>query len=178
MFPLNTGNSPCNKPACEAAAKQACCGQRNRAGDRPAAEAKVARLLLIEDEETLAKNIASFFAHGGWDVEIAGSAEAGLERAAALAPDVIVLDFTLPCMDGLAALSILRQREPRARIVMLSAQASIKLAVDAMKAGAADFLAKPVSLARLKGVLDKVVPEARLRNQPPGFRGSLFGACG
>lgn len=77
----------------------------------------MASLLLIEDEETLAKNIARFLEHSGWDVEIAGTAEEGLKRVAALAPDVILLDFSLPRMDGLAALSILRERGADSRLL-------------------------------------------------------------
>ncbi len=137
----------------------------------------MASLLLIEDEETLAKNIARFLQHSGWDVEIAGTAEEGLARVAGLAPDVIVLDFSLPRMDGLAALSILRERDPCARIVMLTGQASVELAVDVMKAGAVDFLAKPVVLAQLKQVLDKVVKEVRVRNQLAYYQGRYAGGC-
>ena len=137
----------------------------------------MARLLLIEDEETLAKNIARFLEHSGWDVEIAGTAEDGLKRVAALAPDVILLDFSLPRMDGLAALSILRERDPRSRIVMLTGQGSVELAVDAMKAGAVDFLAKPVVLAQLKLVLDKLVKEVRLRNEVVYCQGRDAGGC-
>ena len=134
-------------------------------------------LLLIEDEETLAKNIARFLEHSGWDVEVAGSAEEGLDRVAALAPDVIVLDFSLPRMDGLAALSILRERDPQARIVMLTGQGSVELAVDAMKAGAVDFLAKPVVLSQLKIVLEKAVKEVRLRNELAYYQGRDSGGC-
>jgi two-component system response regulator AtoC len=122
-------------------------------------------LLLIEDEATLAKNVERYLERHGWDVEIAGSAEEGLARVASVQPDVVVLDFQLPGMDGLAALATIRERDPQARVVMLTGHGSIKLAVDAMKAGAADFLSKPVVLADLKRVLDRLAGEGRMRNE-------------
>jgi DNA-binding NtrC family response regulator len=121
-------------------------------------------LLIIEDEETLARNIARYMERFGWDVGIAGTAEDGFKRMAELGPDVIVIDFQLPGMDGLAATATIRERDPDARIVMLTGQGNVQIAVDAMKAGAADFLSKPVALADLKRVLDKIAGEGRMRN--------------
>ncbi len=120
-------------------------------------------LLLIEDEDTLAKNVQRYLARQGWDVELAGTAEAGLSQLAAIQPDVVVLDFQLPGMDGLAALATIRERDPDARVVMITGLGSVQLAVDAMKAGAADFLPKPLVLADLKRVLDKLTGEGRMR---------------
>lgn len=141
-------------------------------------------LFLIEDEETLAKNIERFLERHGWDVETASNAEDALKRVASVSPDVIVLDFNLPGMDGLATLSILRERDPQARVVMLTGHANIQLAVDAMKAGAAEFLTKPVALADLKHVLDKLVKEGRLREEiayyhsrDAGGLDNLIGEC-
>ncbi|HEY6865124.1 MAG TPA: sigma-54 dependent transcriptional regulator [Burkholderiales bacterium] len=120
-------------------------------------------LLLIEDEDTLAKNVQRYLARQGWDVELAGTAESGLAQLAKLQPDVVVLDFQLPGMDGRAALATIRERDPDARVVMVTGQSSVQLAVDAMKAGAADFLPKPLVLADLKRVLDKLAGEGRMR---------------
>jgi len=122
-------------------------------------------LFLIEDEATLAKNIARYLERHGWDVEIAATAEDALQRIAGVGPDVIMLDFNLPGMDGLAALAILRERDPLARIVMLTGHASVQLAVDAMKAGTSEFITKPVVLADLLRVLDRLVKDARLRKE-------------
>jgi DNA-binding NtrC family response regulator len=125
----------------------------------------VPTLFLIEDEETFAKNAAAYLSRYGWDVEIAASAEDALERLAAVGPDVIVLDFNLPGMNGLQALNVLRERDPEARVVMLTGHASIQLAVDAMKAGSAEFLPKPVALAELRGMVDKLAGYGRARRE-------------
>ena len=141
-------------------------------------------LFLIEDEATLAKNIARYLERHGWDVEIAATAEDGLQRIAAVGPDIIMLDFNLPGMNGLAALSILRERDPQARVVMLTGHANVQLAVDAMKAGTCDFIAKPVVLADLARVLDRLVKEGRLRKEiayyharDEGVLEDLIGEC-
>lgn len=118
-------------------------------------------LLIIEDEERLSANIARYLERHGWQVARAATAEAGLERAAVSPPDAIVLDFNLPGMDGLAALSRLRDCAPESRVVMLTGEASVPLAVDAMKAGAADFVAKPFALAQLRSLLEGHLEAAR-----------------
>jgi DNA-binding NtrC family response regulator len=122
-------------------------------------------LFLIEDEATFAKNVASYLSRYGWDVETAPSAEEALERLATVGPDVIVLDFNLPGMNGLEALRVLRERVPEARVVMLTGHASIQLAVDAMKSGSADFLPKPVALAELRQLVDRLAGDGRARKE-------------
>ena len=61
-------------------------------------------ILVIEDEVTLAKNIVAYLRRAGYDAEHAPDAEQGLARLEAFRPDIIVLDYNLPGMDGLAAL--------------------------------------------------------------------------
>ena len=132
-------------------------------------------LLLIEDEETLAKNTALYMERYGWSVAIAPSAEYALQAIDDLVPDVVLLDFNLPGMDGLAALSRIRERNPQARVVMLTGHANIQLAIDAMKGGSSDFLSKPVVLAELRRVLDKMVDKTTLREVLPAPRAPASG---
>lgn len=120
-------------------------------------------LLLIEDEVTLAKNIALYLTRYGWDVDIATTAQDALQRVESVAPDIALLDFNLPSMDGLAALSQLRARDPQLRVVMMTGHANVQLAVEAMKAGTADFITKPVVLVELRRMLDKLVADRRMR---------------
>ncbi len=126
-------------------------------------------LLFIEDERTLAGNVESYLERHGWNVEIVATAEEGLARVSSLRPDVVVLDFQLPGMDGLAALATLRERDPQLPVVILTGQGSVQLAVDAMKAGAADYLVKPVVLADFKRALERLPKSAPTRSAtPPG----------
>ncbi|MFM2121422.1 MAG: hypothetical protein RL722_2890 [Pseudomonadota bacterium] len=113
--------------------------------------------LLIEDETVLAKNIVLYLQRFGHEVMAVETAEAGLAALDELRPDAVVLDFNLPGMDGLSALAQLRSRAPDLPVVMITGHGHVELAVEAMKAGAADFLTKPIVLAKLQVVLEKAV---------------------
>jgi DNA-binding NtrC family response regulator len=120
-----------------------------------------AAVLIVEDEATLAKNIASFLSASGFAVHTAGSAESAMREIESFRPDVVLLDFNLPGMDGLKAIALFRDSDPRVRVVMMTGHASVELAVEAMKAGAYDFVTKPISLAKLKLMLEKLAGEER-----------------
>jgi DNA-binding NtrC family response regulator len=118
-------------------------------------------LLVVEDEPTLAKNIASYLSNCSYEVRTTGTAEDALRELESFKPDVILLDFNLPGLDGLKAISLIRDIDPRVKVVMMTGHGSVELAVDAMKAGAYDFVTKPVSLSKLRLLLDKLTMEER-----------------
>ena len=118
-------------------------------------------VLVVEDEATLARNIKTYLQRNGYDAETAGSAEEGLAAFDRFKPDAVVLDLRLPGMDGLAALARLRASDPSLIVIMLTGHGSVETAVEAMKAGAYDFLTKPVSLSKLTLLLEKALGEVR-----------------
>ena len=118
-------------------------------------------VLLIEDEEVLARNIALYLERRGFEVRIAHSAEAGLAALEDFHPEVIVLDFNLPGLDGLQALERIRARDAEALVVMTTGHGSEQVAVDAMKRGAYDYLTKPVALGKLALVIERARQEVR-----------------
>jgi DNA-binding NtrC family response regulator len=120
-------------------------------------------VLIVEDEPALAKNIAGFLSNCGYEARATGSAEGALAELETFKPDVVLLDFNLPGLNGLNAIGLIHDVDPRIRIVMMTGHASVELAVEAMKAGAYDFVTKPVSLSKLRLLLDKLVTEDRQR---------------
>lgn len=118
-------------------------------------------VLIIEDEATLAKNMSAYLARYGFDPVGAGTAEDGLAEAERTLPDIVLLDFHLPGMDGMAALAALRGALPGVPVIMITGHGTVELAVEAMKAGAYDFLTKPVSLAKLRLLLERALGEGR-----------------
>ena len=123
----------------------------------------MAMLLIIEDEAVLARNVARFFEKLGHTVEIAHDGPAGVEAARRVMPDVAIVDFQLPGLDGLEVIGALRKIDAELRCVMVTGHASVPVAIDAMKAGYMDLLTKPVALASLKAVVDRALAERGTR---------------
>ena len=134
--------------------------------------------LIIEDETILAKNIATYLRRLNHDVSLAESGEIGLALVESEQPDVVVLDYNLPGMDGLELLARIRAVNPKIRTIMATGQGNEQIAVDAMKAGAYDYLTKPLVLGKLKMVLDKIVGEARVGQELDYYRRKEAGEGG
>jgi len=122
-------------------------------------------VLIVEDERVLAEAMSDYLARHGFETTMAGSGEAALDAIHRSEPDLVVLDYQLPGMDGLEVLREIRQRAPQAAAVMLTAHGNVKTAVEAMRAGAFDYLTKPVDLEELALVLGRARSHARLERE-------------
>ena len=119
-------------------------------------------VLIVDDEPTIVKNVKAFLDRHGFETESAASGEEAMERIETFRPDVVLLDFHLPGIDGLEALKRIRTARPEARVIMITGHSSVRVAVDAMKAGAYDYVAKPVVLGELKILLERALGQERL----------------
>src|SRR6202140_5138698 len=122
-----------------------------------------ATVLVVEDEEKLRRVIELQLKTAGYDVEQAGSAEEALrltDRA-----DLILTDLRLPGISGLELLENLRRQDAHVPVIVMTAFGSIETAVEAMKAGAVDFLPKPFSLDHLMTVVNKALELRNLRDE-------------
>lgn len=111
-------------------------------------------LLLIDDDDAFARVMARALGQRGYVVSVAGDADTALQAIAVKAPDRIVLDLKLGGESGLALIAPLRARAPRARLLLLTGYASIATAVEAIRRGADDYLAKPVDADALIAALE------------------------
>ena len=111
------------------------------------------KVLIVEDEENERSGLAELISAWGYRTETAKDGLEGLEKAATWFPGIVVTDFKMPRMDGMELLQRLADQPQPVAVVLLTAQGSIDVAVDAMKAGAYDFIQKPVDPARLKQIL-------------------------
>src|SRR5579883_821593 len=121
------------------------------------------RILIVEDEEKLRRVVELQLMSAGFDVDKAASAEEGLrivDRA-----DLVLTDLKLPNMDGLQFLSLIRRQNSQVPVVLMTAFGSVETAVEAMKAGATDFLTKPFSLDHLMQVVGKALEMRALRDE-------------
>jgi two-component system response regulator AtoC len=129
-------------------------------------------VLIIEDEKILSLAMRDYLARHGYEPVVAGSGEEGLKLLRDSEMDLVVLDYQLPGMDGIDALHQIKQAAPTAEVVMVTAHGSVKIAVEAMRAGSFDYLTKPVDLEELAVVLDKAWAHARLQRELRYWQGA------
>ncbi len=111
-------------------------------------------LLIIDDEPHIRQMMRFTLEAGGYKVDEAGSGQEGLARFGDGAGyDAVILDQKMPGLDGLETLRLIKERRPDACALMVTAFASIELAVDAMRLGATDFLRKPMTPEMLRGAV-------------------------
>jgi len=119
-------------------------------------------ILIVEDERTLAKNMSQFLKKSGFEVHVAETGEAAMLELENYKPDIILLDYRLPDTNGLELLDRIQGVDSRIRVIMITGEGNVQLAVQAMKSGAHDYLAKPVILKELKLQLEIVSGQARI----------------
>ena len=111
---------------------------------------KTARILIVEDSTSLGETYRAILMSEGYHVELTTRADETLARLEASLPAVLLVDVNLPDGNGLDILRAVRSRGLPVEVVMMTAQGSVQLAVDAMREGAFDFVMKPFSPDRLK----------------------------
>jgi len=109
------------------------------------------RILIIDDEVSLARNIKDYLEADGFDARVCWDGEAGIAAFDEMPAEVVVLDLTLPGMDGFAVLERLRTRVAATRVIIITAYGNGKTAAAALHAGAYDYLAKPLALSGASG---------------------------
>ncbi len=130
-----------------------------------------ATILVVEDEEKLRRVVELQLKGAGFEVEQAGTVEQAMRLADRA--DVILTDLRLPGVGGLELLANLRRQDSHTPVVVMTAFGSIETAVEAMKAGAVDFLPKPFSLDHLMTVVNKALELRTLRDENRQLRAEL-----
>ncbi len=111
------------------------------------------RLLIVEDEDTLCNSLQRVFMREGYEVDIAGSAEDAFKLLEKGTYHLIITDIILPGISGIELLAKYRKTNPSQKVIIITAYASLETAVEAMKAGACDFIAKPLMHDEMKRVV-------------------------
>ncbi|MCC7475952.1 MAG: sigma-54-dependent Fis family transcriptional regulator [Pirellulales bacterium] len=125
----------------------------------------VLEILLVDDDAELRADMASYFAHQGHRVDQCSSGEEALELIDRREVDVVVLDLIMPGMNGIGVLKELQQRGAECEVVVLTGEATVETAVEAMKLGAREFLTKPISLKELDRLVCKSHERGQLRKE-------------
>ncbi len=122
-------------------------------------------VLLIDDDTALLGVLERAFRRAGYTVMVATSASEGIERYARDASELVLLDLNLPDLSGLEVLERLRAVNPDVIAIMLTGQADVPTAVAAMRAGAENFLAKPVDIPHLYAAADRAYEKIELQRR-------------
>ncbi|WP_198374619.1 sigma-54-dependent transcriptional regulator [Neoroseomonas rubea] len=128
-------------------------------------------VLVIEDEGTLARNIARYLTRAEFEVRLAATLREGWAAFDEFRPDVVLLDLALPDGNGLDLLARIRGQDRNAKVIILTGHGTIENAVEAMRAGAVDYLTKPVALGELRLLLDRVLGQERMEEALSYFQG-------
>ena len=123
-----------------------------------------ARLLIVDDDVHILAALRERFLARGYQVDTAGDGDAAL-RAVRQQPDAVILDLQLPRRDGISVLQRLLEDGVETTVIVITAHGSVAKAVEAMKAGAWDFLEKPFEAARLEEAVGRAVERSRLRRR-------------
>ena len=146
------------------------------------------KVLIVEDEPHALAGLAELISAWGYRTETARDGIEGWEKALAWDPAIVVTDLKMPRLDGIGLLTKLAEAgsgiSSNVAVVLLTAQGSIQVAVDAMKLGAYDFLQKPVDATRLRTILANATRQrdtaielevARRRLRETGILGAMVG---
>ncbi len=135
--------------------------------------AKKPSILVVEDEAKLRRLIELQLADEGFEVQSAADAETGLQLVNKESFDLVLTDFKLPGMTGLEFLQAVKRLDARTPVVVMTAYGTVESAVDAMKAGASDYILKPFALAELVLVIRKELDTHNLREENRTLREAL-----
>jgi two-component system, NtrC family, response regulator AlgB len=136
-------------------------------------ELRALRILVVDDEENIRFALAMCLETDGHKVVAVGTIEAALAEMVRQPFDLIFLDVRLGTQNGLDYIKTLLEENPWARIVVITAYASVQTAVEAMKLGASDYLAKPFEAATLLHLTRKVAERRRLERKVEALQKTL-----
>ncbi len=119
----------------------------------------MATVLMVDDSRTSRRILRSVLERGGFDVvDEAANGEEGYLKYKQLQPDIVTMDITMPVMDGIESLTLIKKANPDAKVVMITAAGQKEKMVEALKRGADEFITKPFDetevLNAIKHILD------------------------
>ena len=117
----------------------------------------MAKILIVDDAEFLRVRISKMLVSGGHEVIEADNGLNAVNTYKSAKPDAVLMDITMPEMDGLAALKEIRAADSNARVVMLTALGQESVVMEAIKSGAKDFVVKPFDPERVLAAITKAL---------------------
>lgn len=131
------------------------------------------RVLIVDDEKNMRWVLGEALRAEGYEIVEASDGKEALEKVSESAPDLMVLDHKMPAPDGMEVLRRIRAKGMSFPIIMLTAHGNVQTAVEAMKAGATEYLTKPFDLEELKLVIEKALRTSELAAEVERLRAEV-----
>ncbi|HEX6766781.1 MAG TPA: response regulator, partial [Polyangiaceae bacterium] len=125
-----------------------------------------ATILCVDDDPAVGKVLSALLVQADFEAVLAASGKVALDLLERRAIDLVVSDLRMPGLGGKELLGTVRERWPDVPVVLLTAHGTVPLAVEAMRAGAADFLLKPFDRDEVLFVLKKALAASRAGESP------------
>ncbi|MDQ3557390.1 MAG: sigma-54 dependent transcriptional regulator [Gemmatimonadota bacterium] len=130
-------------------------------------------VLIVDDEELLVKSCSQILSSEGFDVSSESRGRTALEAVRRRRPDIVLTDLMLPDMDGLALLKEIRSVSPPTLVVMITGFATVDSSVEAIRAGAYDYIPKPFTATQLRILIGRAAQQVRLLQDNAQLRDQL-----
>lgn len=118
----------------------------------------MAKILCVDDAAFMRMMVKNTLTQNGYtDIYEAADGVQAIEKYMEIHPDLVIMDITMPNLDGLEALKAIRAKDPNATIVMCSAMGQEAMVVEAIKAGAKDFIVKPFKPERIVKTVSAII---------------------
>lgn len=124
----------------------------------------MSKILIVDDDLEIRENLAEILQGANYNIGTASTAQDGINKVKNGHYDIILLDFMMPGMNGIEALSEFKRVSPKSKVIMITAFATIDNAVEAIKRGASDYISKPFKIPDLLMLVRQVLEEARFEN--------------
>lgn len=124
-------------------------------------------ILVIEDDKKMRDGLVEILAEQGYQVDSAGNGQVGLDKIQKKDFDVVLADLIMPVMGGMEVLRETKHMKPKTHIILITAFATVENAVEAMKAGASDYITKPFKIDEVQTKIRKVLAEAEFEKPIP-----------
>src|SRR6266496_3638245 len=131
------------------------------------------RILVADDDQAILRTCRKILEHAGYEVTTAPDGDSALSLLKSSHYDLFLVDMLMPGLSGLQTVTLARQVDPTLMILMLTAYATIQTAVDAVKRGAFDYLAKPFTVDQLRLVVEQTLQQKQLLEEGLSLREQL-----
>ncbi len=126
------------------------------------------KLVIIDDEKIVVQGLTAIIGRIGLDVEVVGSADNGVDGCRIireLQPDVVITDIRMPAMDGLSMIEEMHEEFPQTQFVVISGYTEFVYTKRAIRLGVLDYIDKPITIEKVKGLFEKIGQEDRRKSQ-------------